>query len=100
MSSSARAAAVIVSAATLPPGRSGPAPGMFMAKRRSSRSAARLAFPAPLSARAASAVRIAAARKSTRGLSGPMIRCSSGQVLTHSRARAGDSKSDVSAGHK
>jgi len=92
----------MVSRDGLPPVSAGPAPGMFMAKRRSSRSTAVLAdpLPGPLRLGAASAIRMAAVRKSTRGLSGAMILCSSGQVLTHSSARAGDSKSDIRAGQR
>ena len=100
MSSSARAAAAIVFGGHAAAG----APG----RRRgcSWRSAAAAAPPSWLAGAGAaqgaavSAVRIAADRKSARGLSGPMIRCSSGQVLTHSSARAGASRSDVSAGHR
>ncbi|MFC7728411.1 hypothetical protein [Actinomadura keratinilytica] len=69
-----------------------------MANRHSSRRTCGedAASPRP----ACSATRIAAVRKSVRGLSGPTIRCSSGQVLTVTRPRAAASRSAVSPAHR
>ena len=89
---SASAADLTVFGSTLPVPC--PAPGMPAANRHSRRRAAGVG--AGIRSRA-SATRMAAVKKSTRGDSDPMTRFSSGQVETASRPRAGLRKSEVRA---